>query len=690
MNIGSIGYSISALAFIALFAILLTDKHKGSAKNLLNIAALSSSIWAFSMSYQALTGSDLITPQVLEFIKSISWITLLLRMLSVAYGAGITTTSFMVALGSIIAFVTAMMIPVLYQYLNNNTTTFGNNFNYLLTSHLLLSVIGIVLIEQLYRNTMPEQRRIIKFLCLGLGGMYVYDFYMYSDALLYKRIDLTLWHARGFVDALVVPLIGVVIIKDPLWSPEVFISRKVVFHTTTLLASAVYLMTMGVAGYYVRDYGGSWGLVAQAFLLFFTILSLLLFLFSERIRARWKVFLNKHFYPYKYDYRDEWLRFIKTISSSEADRGFYSKTILSIAQIIDSPGGMLWLRKEAGYYDCVESHQIAHINTRVSSNSSLIKFLEKNKFVISIDELDMSPEVYSRLGELELPAWLREVPAWLIVPLIHIDDDLIGFIVLNHSKVHNKHFNWEDSDLLNTVAKQAASFIVQREVSEQLAEAKQFESYNKLSTYMVHDIKNLVTQLSLITSNAEKHMGNPLFMEDVIKTISNSVDKMNVMMGKIQGKVVTKPLVSINITDLLDELVVDRKKSGGKPIPVLEFEDEQSYIRGDRGQLLSIFGHLVQNAQDATEDDGRIDILASTQDGWVVIEIKDTGSGMSRNFVKNELFRPFKTTKGEEGMGIGAYETREIISSLGGEIEVLSEYGKGTSFIVRIPVNGDI
>ncbi|MCW8829930.1 MAG: PEP-CTERM system histidine kinase PrsK, partial [Gammaproteobacteria bacterium] len=476
MNIGSIGYSISALAFLVFFAILLTDKHKGAAKRLLIIASLLSSVWALSMSYQAVTGSDLITPQVLEFAKSISWITLLLMMLSVAYGAGITTTSFMFAIAAIIVFVAAMMIPVLYQYLNHNATTFGNNFNYLLASHLLLSVIGIVLIEQLYRNTRPEQRLVIKFLCLGLGGMYVYDFYMYSDALLYKRIDLTLWHARGFVDALIVPLIGVAVIKDPLWSPEIFISRKVVFHTTTLLASAVYLMTMGVAGYYVRDYGGSWGLVAQAFLLFFTILSLLLFLFSDRVRTRWKVFLNKHFYPYKYDYRDEWLRFIKTISSLDDGQSFYSKTILSIAQIIDSPGGMLWLRKEAGYYDCIESYQIMCTNKRVSSNSSLIKFLDKNKFVISVDELDMSPEVYNRLGELNLPSWVREVSAWLIVPLIHIND-LIGFIVLNHSKVHNKHFNWEDSDLLNTVARQAASFIVQREVSEQLAEAKQFEVF---------------------------------------------------------------------------------------------------------------------------------------------------------------------------------------------------------------------
>lgn len=684
MNIGSIGYSISAIAFFVFFAILLTDKHKGSAKILLVIAAFSSSIWAFSMSYQAMTGYDFITPQVLEFVKNISWIAFLLRMLSVTYGAGITIKSFMLVLGSIIVFIIFMLLPVLYQYLNDGITTFGGSFYYLLSSHLLLTVIGIVLIEHLYRNTRPEQRWVIKFLCLGLGSMYVYDFYMYSDGLLYKRIDLTLWSARGFVDALVVPLIGVAIIRDPLWSPEIFISRKVVFHTTSLLASAVYLMTMGVAGYYVRDYGGSWGLVAQAFLLFFTILSLSLLLFSKRIRARWKVLLNKHLYPYKYDYREEWLRFIKTISTSSSNINLYRKTIKSIAQIIESPGGMLWLRQKNGFYECVENFQMPCVKVKESSASPLTKFLSENEFVISIDEFNTSPEVYNRLGFIELPDWVNEISPWLIVPLINVDN-LIGFIVLDHS-IAKKHFNWEDSDLLKTAARQAALFIVQREVSEQLAEAKQFESYNKLATYMVHDIKNLVTQLSLITSNAKRHKDNPLFMDDAIKTISNSIDKMNVMMGMLQGETITKPLATVNIVEILQELVINREKAGTNPIPLLVCDTRQCNVTGDRDQLLSIFGHLVQNAQDATERDGSIDVLVTMQEDWVEIEIKDTGCGMSEDFIKTELFKPFNTTKGADGMGIGVYEAREIILSSGGRIDVRSEYGKGTSFFVHIPI----
>jgi len=684
MNIGSIGYSISALAFFIFFAVLLTDKHKGPSKKLLLTAALFSSLWALSMAYQAITGKDFITPQVLEFTKSIAWVMLLLKMLSTASDSGTARRGIKIAFVVIVVIVIFMTIPVLYQYLSGNKFLFGDNFNYLLAAHLLLSVTGVVLVEQLFRNTKREQRWVIKYLCLGLGGMYIFDFYMYSDALLYKRIDLTLWHTRGFVDALIVPLIGVAIIRDPLWSPEIFISRRVVFHTSALLASALYLMFMGVAGYYVRDFGGSWGLVAQAFFLFFTILTLLLFLFSERIRARWKVLLNKHLYPYKYDYREEWLRFIKTISMVGDDANLYLKTIKSIAQIIDSPGGMLWLRQENGFFECVETYEMPCIKIREPSESPLPRFLEENEFVISIDEFRTQPEMYSRLGFLELPDWINEVSPWLIVPLIHIDK-LIGFIVLDHASAQKKHFNWEDSDLLKTAARQAASFIAQREVSIALAESRQFESFNKLSTYVVHDIKNLVTQLSLITSNSEKHRNNPLFMDDVINTIANSVNKMNKMMGVLQGKTDTKISNIVNVVELLHELVANRERSGAKPTPLLGCQSLEFYVKADRDQLLSIFGHLVQNAQDATPDDGKIDILQTTKDNKVIIEIRDTGCGMDEDFMKTSLFKPFKTTKGEKGMGIGVYEAREIISALGGEIEVSSAAGKGTSFKVYLP-----
>jgi len=683
MNIGAIGYSISAFTFLIFLAILLTDRHKGATKKTLLIAASVSCIWSLVLAYESLILIDEVQISIFEYFKSVVWLVLLVQLLSLAYSSRFKKITIKKIHYGLFIAVFVLILPNLFEYVIEDISLIAG-VEYLTALSLLMTVIGIAFVEQLYRNTRTEQKWAVKYLCLGLLGMYIYDFYMYSDGLLYQRIDPVLWQARGFVYALTVPLIGVSISRDPIWSPEIFISRRVVFHTTTLLTSGIYLMIMGGAGYYVRDFGGNWGLVAQAIFLFITILLLALFLLSRRIRARLYVLVNKHFYPYKYDYREEWVRFIRTISASSEEKELYHNTIKSIAQIIESPGGMLWLREDNGFFVCVDTWEMEKVSVREPTETSLPKFMEEHEFVISVDEFQQQPEVYNRLGYLELPEWVKKLQPWLIIPLIY-NDLLIGFIVLDHAAVRKKTFNWEDSDLLKTAARQVAAFLEQMNASEALAEARQFENFNKVSTYVVHDIKNLVAQLSLISSNAEKHKDNPLFMEDVFKTINNSVLKMNKMMEVLSGKVASSQSSKVNIISVLEELVHNRQISGGKPVPILGCESTSFFVKADKNQLIAIFGHLVQNAQDATDDNGRIMISQRRSADGVVIEIDDTGTGMSDEFIQNELFKPFKTTKGTKGMGIGVYEAREIILAIGGQIEVSSKVNVGTCFKLTIP-----
>ncbi|VAW52082.1 Two-component system sensor histidine kinase [hydrothermal vent metagenome] len=683
MNIGAVSYSISAFTFLIFLAILLTDRHQGATKRALLVAASVSCIWSFYLAYETLLNDGSVKLSIIEYFKTIAWLFLLVRLLSIAYSGRFSEVKIKKIQLGLLGIMFILIMPELLRFIFKDIFFF-QDIEYLTALNLLMAIVGIVFVEQVYRNTRPEQKWAIKYLCLGLLGMYIYDFYMYSDALLYQRIDPILWQARGFIYALTVPLIGVSISRDPLWSPEIFISRRVVFHTTTLLSSGIYLMVMGIAGYYVRDFGGNWGLVAQAIFLFLTILILILFLSSRRIRAKVIVLVNKHFYPYKYDYREEWLRFIRTLSTSSEEKKLHHNTIKSIAQIIESPGGMLWLREDSGFFVCAETWEMEHVTDREPAETSLPKFLEEHEFVISVDEFIAQPEVYNRLGYIELPEWVKRIQPWLIVPLIY-NDLLIGFIVLDHSNARKKTFNWEDSDLLKTAARQVAAFLEQMNASEALAEARQFENFNKVSTYIIHDIKNLVAQLSLISSNAEKHKDNPLFMEDVFKTINNSVSKMNKMMEVLSGKVANSKSSKVNIISVLEELVHNRQIAGGKPVPILGCESGSFYVKADKAQLLAIIGHLVQNAQDATEDHGKITISQMRSTEGVVIEIEDNGSGMSDDFIKNNLFKPFKTTKGTKGMGIGVYEAREIILAIGGQIEVSSKINIGTCFKLTIP-----
>jgi putative PEP-CTERM system histidine kinase len=682
MPIETISHTVSALVYLVFFAVLLTDKHRGRTKLLLLASALASAVWSVSVAAQSLMSSYYPGSQVFEVIKNLAWLMFIISMLAAAYAQGVSLAQTRKGLIRTGLIVVAVLTIMLYGFVQIGLNA-ENEAGMMIVLMLLLAVTGIVLVEQLYRNVPTDQRWAIKFLCIGLMGSYIYSFYMYSDALLYQRIDPVLWQTRGFVEAMLVPLIAVSVSKDPLWSPEFFISRRVVFHTTTLLASAVYLLIMGIAGYYVKEFGGSWGPVVQAFLLFFTIMVLVLVLVSRRIRARLKVFVNKHFYPYKYDYREEWLRFIRTISFS--DEHLYRKTIKSIAQIIDSPGGMLWLRHDSGFFECVDAWQMPALKVREPAGGSMTRFIEAHEFVISVDELKREPEVYYRLGELELPPWINELSPWLIVPLIHINK-LIGFIVLEHSAIRRRSFNWEDSDLLKTAARQVASYLEQQKASIALAEARQFEQFNKISTYIVHDIKNLVAQQSLIMTNAEKHKHNPLFMEDVIRTIGNTVNKMNKMLEIVSSKSTSTNSSRIDLIPLLEELVRLRQQTQFKPVPVLSCGTDQCYVKADRNQLLSIFGHLVQNAQDATPDNGEVRITQSLKDSQALVEFRDTGHGMDQNFIKTQLFKPFKSTKGK-GMGIGVYETKEIILALGGSIDVDSVPGQGSCFRIKLPID---
>jgi putative PEP-CTERM system histidine kinase len=681
MAIDTISYTISAFVYLVFFAVLLTDKHRGRTKQLLLGAAFASTVWSASVAIQSVVGVDYPISHFFEILKNLAWLAFILSMLFSAYTHSLAAVQGWRGLVNTFVIVVAVITIIFAGFLQLDVEA-DSKSALLIATHLLIAVIGIVLVEQLYRNIASEQRWAIKYLCMGLIGSFIYSFYMYSDALLYQRIDPVLWQTRGFIEALLVPLIALSVSRDPLWSPEIFISRKVVFHTTTLLASAVYLLFMGIAGYYVKEFGGSWGPVVQAFFLFFTILALVLILASRRIRARLRVLVNKHFYPYKYDYREEWLRFIRTISFG--DEHLFRKAIKSIAQIIESPGGMLWLRQDNGFFECVDAWQMPLIKVREPGAGSMPRFLENHEFVISVDELNRQPEVYNRLGHLELPGWVNEISPWLIIPLIHINK-LVGFIILDHSAARKRHFNWEDSDLLKTAARQVASYLEQDKASLALAEAKQFESFNKISTYIVHDIKNLVAQLSLIMSNAEKHKHNPLFMEDVVQTIGNTVSKMNKMLEVVSSKSASPTSSQVDVIPLLEELIRMKEKAEFKPVPVLACESESCFVKADKNQLLSIFGHLVQNAQEATANDGSITIIQSVDGDQLVVEFRDTGHGMDEDFIQNQLFKPFKSTKGK-GMGIGVYETKEIIHALGGSIDVDSTPGQGTVFTIKLPI----
>lgn len=684
MTIGGLSYIAAAGVYLALLGALFVCRTTGLTKKLLTFALIISSLWACVAAYQVDSNIPLFVPQFFELIRDLAWLIFLLYIPSNKSEGSVITKNLRIVSYSVCVFISGMILLSLYLHLSDSTFSLFGSFDFQLAGHLLLAVMGLVLIEQILRNTPPDFLRAVKYMCFGVGGMFVYDFYLYSDALLFQRIDASLWEARGFVNAIVMPVMAIALVRNSQWSPTIFISRRMVFHTSALLGSGIYLLAMGVGGYYVRDYGGTWGAVAQTIFLFGAGLLLLILLFSGPLRARLRVYINKHFFHYKYDYREEWLRFIRTLSSSDQNIPLPERVIRAISQMIDCPGGILWVRRESNRFE-PEARWNMELPASASepANSSLIQFLEIQKWVINLDEYLRDPGLYKSLGDLEMPEWLKDIPdAWLISPLI-LHDNLLGFVVLARSPATHKHFNWEDSDLLKTTGSQAASYLAQHAISQALAEARQFEAFNRLSTYAVHDLKNLISQLSLVVSNAVRHRNNPLFIENVISTVENSVSKMNRLLARLRDGVQSESKKMVNLAKLLEEVVHDARAV--KPIPILECSARDIAIAADRDRLAFVMGHVIRNAQEATPEEGRIVVRLQKISSYAVVEVEDTGCGMDESFIRARLFQPFQTTKGKSGMGIGVHEAREFVRSLGGDIHVESRLGEGTIFRIHLP-----
>ncbi len=498
--------------------------------------------------------------------------------------------------------------------------------------------------------------------------MFAYDFYMFADALLFKQLDTELWMARGAVNGIAVSLIAISIARNPSWSLRIHVSRQVVFHSVTLVGAGVYMLVMAGAGYLLRLYGGEWGALLQSSFLAGTGILLLVLLFSDRMHAKIRVLLSKHFFSFKYDYREEWLRFTQTLG--ESDEPVPERVVHAIAALVKSLGGILWARNEGSSYTV-----LAHWNMPETAiepgpaTDSWLNFLESRQWIIDIDAYDAEPGLYETL---ELPAWLKGIPnGWLVIPLMS-KGELLGILLLKRSDIETA-INWEDRDLLKMAGQQAASYLAQHLSDQALLQARQFEAFNRLSAYVAHDLKNILVQQALIVSNAEKHKDNPAFVDDVINTVRNSVDRMTRLMEQMRSGMRGSVTRHISLKKILSEVV--KRRSDSQPVPQLDLPQDDLIVQADREQLANVFAHLIQNAQEATKDDGTITVRLKKGAQQAIIEIEDNGSGMDADFIQNRLFRPFDSTKGLTGMGIGVFESREVVRGIGGDIGVQSSPG---------------
>ncbi len=683
-SVGLFSHLLACLGFGVLAAGLLWRSRQSAGSLWLIAACLVTAVWAGTIVMAGRFGSDLaefVSPA--ETLRTAAWILFLVAMVSPSWRLRERmSSSFVIAV--VLGFIVAAQLAIDFAD-DLGVTLFAARaepgvVRLFLMARLTAAIGGLVLVHNLFVNAAPANRWSIRFLCIGLAGLFGYDLNMYTLAFLGSG-SADLLNGRGVVDALVVPLLALSARRNRLL--QIQVSRQVAFHTLSLGMIGGYLVLMSVAAYALRLVGGDWGRLLQIAVPFAMAIFAAVVLFSGRFRASARVWINKNFFAYRYDYREEWLRLIATVSRADARYGSLAERVVqSICNIVDSPGGALFIPAEGGGFDLAARWNYRTLGvSQFAASDALGHFLGERGRIIDLDELRQGQGDY---GDIELPAEaVTDRRAWLIVPLLHIDR-LAGLVLVERSMA-KRDLNWEDFDLLRTAGRQAASYIAEAASQSALSEAQKFDEFNRRFAFIMHDIKNLVSQLSLVARNAERHAESAEFRADMVATLQSSVGKMNDLLARLAQHNTAKldEADAVDLSAVVQGAVADKQAACASL--VLDGASDPLIVKADRSRLEQIFQHLIQNAVDASPEGSPIEVRVQREGDQARVDISDQGAGMSPGFIRNELFKPFHSTKAG-GFGIGAYEAREIARSLGGRLDVASREGEGSIFTVALPL----
>lgn len=679
-----IGFVAAALAYTVLAGLLAMRGAASLAGRLFISAMFAQALWAVLL---AIATAGLSLPGVLigiaEAFRLFLWLAFLLALIRAAGGTDLVASMAINDARRIANSGLVAAAAIATGLIAIDTFAFGERPAYIV--RVIGTVFTLVCIEQVYRNTPTTGRWAAKFLALAGVAMFGFDLLIYSEALLFSRLSGSLWAARGYANALLMPLLAVAAARNQNWKLDIAVSRTVVFHSATLFAAGLFLILMAAGGYWVRYFGGDWGEAMQALVLFGALIGVVILIASGTFRARLRVFLAKHFFSYRYDYRAEWLRLTELLSApsdTKVEEPLEIRSLRGLAGLVDSGGGALWLLNDDNQYACTARWRYAASTPLISADEPMVAFLTSQQWIVNLPEWRSQPELYQGLA---LPAPLAQGPEnWLIVPLL-LHAQLLGFAVLCQP-IAKSDINWEVRDALKTAARQVASYLAVRRAVEALVQAKQFESFNRMSAFVVHDLKNLVAQLSLLLANATRHRANPEFQQDMLDTVANVVERMQGLL--LQLRAGTRPIeqpTAVAVADTLAAAIHSKRGRTPEPQLVVAPELQHALVMAHRDRLERVIGHLVQNAAEATARNGKIWVRLSRDGARVRIDVEDTGKGMSEQFIREQLFKPFQSTK-THGMGIGTFESREYIRELGGSLDVTSREGEGTVFSMRLPL----
>jgi signal transduction histidine kinase len=537
----------------------------------------------------------------------------------------------------------------------------------------ILATIAVLYgLEPSLRNSRGPVRWRLKYLALGLGGIFVVRFYLLSQTLLFQMLTPDSLFLGSITLALGLIFIAIGLIRSDALRTDLAVSRHFVYRSIAVGVSGAYLILAGVSGWLLNTLGIPIAAVWGTLILFVAVMGLAALLLSEDLRWRVKRYISTHFYGEKYDYRQQWRGFTASLAARVTLEGVVTQLLRSVTETIGATRGAIYLADEPD----------GLLRLGAPPNTGpLPKTLGLTSADFRTGKRGPEACLVAGLGNGIAQA-LLEAGVVIAVPL-PFQGRLLGTILVGAERTEAP-YTQEDLDLLTTLGEQGAYAIATAQLSERLAQSRAFETFSRLTSFVVHDLKNSISALSLLTQNAREHFDNPEFRRDALKTLGHSVERMQKLVQRLSSRQVAEQLQlePLELGALAQETAEALLKNSRVGL-ILELEPVPP-VRADADAVQRMVQNLIANAVEAMDGEGEVTLRVFRQNGMVSCAISDKGCGMSEEFIRSSLFVPFQTTK-KGGWGIGLYQSRETMTAHGGQIDVESQEGRGTTVTLVFP-----
>jgi putative PEP-CTERM system histidine kinase len=566
------------------------------------------------------------------------------------------------------------------RFMSDDFILQGAGFGFSIFLLLSLTAVGAN-IEQTVRSADRSHQWRMKYFLLGLFTIIALAIFDLSQVILYASAEQ--WIAPLFSTAVLIgcALMTFALVRHRLFDVDVFLSRYVVYNSLTVVLVGAYLLGVGVVAQAVKSFGGDSSAYWGALVVVVGLLALAAVLLSYDARTRVKIFVNRHFFKYKYDYRKEWLDLTERLSSKPTAESIVPALAAMFFETFWIRDTFLWLSDE-------RERTLAPTPPRPAAgipywSSSVLAALKTRDYPVLTDA---RPNARNAAPTDGLPVdALNKLGVRILVPLV-AQGRLVG--VLGLAAPHTASpLTEEDFDLLKTIGKQVANSLLNAELLRQLVASKELETFHSLSTFLLHDLKNFVSMLSLLVDNMGRNFDNPAFRQDALKNLSQTVEKMKQLMDRLRA-LAQQPQPALEPVDLsrLGRSVLEEMASSLKAKIVADWK-EVPPVRADPAQMRQVLINLVLNAEEAVDGGGEIRVSTQADHGMVTCIVADNGRGIPPEFLHTRLFKPFATTK-SGGFGVGLFQCKMIIEAHGGRVSADSRVGEGSTLSFSLPAIG--